>query len=265
MRGLPDFRAAPVEEQSIVIVGGTSGLGLASARLLVSEGARHVTLLGRDAARGERAAAELAAAGMGGHVHFVQGDVADPATADRLAAHVQSQCGGLDSIVTSAGGSFAPTLFHKTDRETVRGIVDQWLMGTIYIIMAALPLLRERNGGSIITVASDAGKIATPGEAVIGSAMAAIMMFSRTLALECARFGIRVNCLTPSLIEGTLTYEKVMSDPFSARLFEKAVQRAKLGLATPHDQAELVRYLISPAAKRLTGQAISINGGISAA
>jgi len=119
--------------------------------------------------------------------------------------------------------------------------------------------------GSIICVASDAAKVATPGEVAIGAAMAGIVMFCRGLAIEAKRSRIRVNCLTPSVVRGTPFYEQLMADPFSSRLFSKAERLASLGVVVPEDIAALVVFLAGPAASRLTGQTISVNGGISAA
>jgi 2-hydroxycyclohexanecarboxyl-CoA dehydrogenase len=95
--------------------------------------------------------------------------------------------------------------------------------------------------------------------------MAAIVMFSRVAAIEAKRNGVRVNAVTPSLIAGTETAERVLADGFSKGLFEKASQLAHLGVAEAEDLAALVVFLGGPGASRLTGQAISVNGGISAA
>lgn len=84
------------------------------------------------------------------------------------------------------------------------------------------------------------------------------------MAIEAKREGIRVNCLTPSIVRGTPLYDKLMSDPFATLLFSKAETMAKLGVAEPQDLASLAAFLISPAAARITGQAISVTGGISA-
>jgi NAD(P)-dependent dehydrogenase (short-subunit alcohol dehydrogenase family) len=90
-------------------------------------------------------------------------------------------------------------------------------------------------------------------------------MFSRTLALEASRHGIRVNAITPSIVKDTSAYKRVMSSEFSQRLFAKAEAKAKLGVATPADIAPLAVFLAGPGAAKITGQAISVNGGISAA
>jgi NAD(P)-dependent dehydrogenase (short-subunit alcohol dehydrogenase family) len=125
--------------------------------------------------------------------------------------------------------------------------------------------MREQKSGVIINIASDAAKSATPGETVLGGGMAAIVMFSRALAMEAKRDGIRVNVLTPSLIKGTPTGDRVMKEGFSQKLFAKAASMAQLGVCEPDDLAGLIVFLATPAAARLTGQAISVNGGISAA
>jgi NAD(P)-dependent dehydrogenase (short-subunit alcohol dehydrogenase family) len=125
--------------------------------------------------------------------------------------------------------------------------------------------MRAQSSGCIINVASDAAKVPTPGESVIGAAMAAIVVFSRTAAMEAKRDGVRVNVLTPSLVEGTGTAERLFADEFSARLFGKARALAQLGVSTPDDQAALMVYLAGPRGVRITGQAISVNGGISSA
>jgi NAD(P)-dependent dehydrogenase (short-subunit alcohol dehydrogenase family) len=125
-----------------------------------------------------------------------------------------------------------------------------------------MPILAD--GAAIINIASDAGKVPTPGESVIGGAMAAITMFSRTLAMEAKRRHIRVNAITPSLVNNTLTFKRVTEDGFSAKLFAKAIKAAHLGVTEPEDVAALIAFLASDDAKRITGQVISINGGISA-
>ena len=90
-------------------------------------------------------------------------------------------------------------------------------------------------------------------------------MFCRAAALEAKREGVRINVLTPSLIANTPGAALIDGDPFSAKLFEKAAALAHLGVAEPEDLAAMALFLASPAGRRITGQAISINGGISVA
>ena len=124
-----------------------------------------------------------------------------------------------------------------------------------------LPLMAERRGGVIINVSSDAAKTATPGESVVGAGTSAIKMFSLAAALEAKRFGVRINAITPSLVAGTDGTDRITAgDTFSARLFAKAATMATLGVSTADDQGALVTFLASPAAARLTGQAIASTG-----
>jgi len=120
-------------------------------------------------------------------------------------------------------------------------------------------------GGSIINFSADAAKVATPGETIQSAAQSAVMMFTRTLAIEAGRFGIRVNCVSPSITRDTNSYDRMMGDSFSQKLFAKAERYARLGVATAANIAPLVVFLAGPGSSHLTGQAISVNGGISAA
>ena len=94
--------------------------------------------------------------------------------------------------------------------------------------------------------------------------MAGIVMFTRGLAIEGRRHGIRANVLTPSLTSGTRHYERIMADPFAGKMFAKAAKQAALGVVTKDELAALAVFLASPAAAKITGQAISMTGGISA-
>lgn len=129
---------------------------------------------------------------------------------------------------------------------------------------AVMDGMAARGGGSIVCFASDAGKLATPGETPIGAAMASIIMFCRAMANEAKRNGIRVNCVTPSIVRGTPLYDSLMADEFCGKLFGKAEKLASLGVVEPDDLAELVCFLAGPGSARMTGQTISVTGGISA-
>ena len=261
----PTHRVAAYRDQTVAILGGTSGVGLSAALQLAELGTRRFVLNGRNRDRGLEAVDRVRAAAPDAEIVFVAGDVGQAATSEELVSTAWDRFGGLDGLVVSAGGNFPPRILEKLPRADAEAIVQEYLMGTIYAFQAALPVLREGGGGSIVAVASDAAKVATPGESVIGAALAGIVMFSRVAAIEASRNGIRVNTVTPSIIQGTRTYDMVMSDPFSQRLFGKAHERARLGVATAADVAATVVFLLGPGPARLTGQAISVNGGISAA
>jgi NAD(P)-dependent dehydrogenase (short-subunit alcohol dehydrogenase family) len=248
----------------VVIAGGSSGVGLASALAFTDAGVRRLALLARDPGRGQAAAARVRRHCPGAQVEFIPADGTDPDQADAAVTKAHSALGGLDVLVNSTASGYRPELLHRTPPEDLAGILTAMALPPMHLTRAALPLLQAQGGGSIVNVASDAAKVPTPGEAVLGAAMAAIVMFTRVTAIEAKRNGIRVNAVTPSLIAGTPTADNVLQDGFSRKLFEKAAAQAHLGVAEPGDLASLIVYLGGPGAARLTGQAISVNGGISA-
>ncbi|GAC84479.1 putative oxidoreductase [Gordonia paraffinivorans NBRC 108238] len=255
----PEFATA-----AAVVVGGTGGVGLATARRFAEAGVRRIGLVGRNPERGAAAAETLRRRHPDLEVCFVAGDVNQPAVAQQLTDELAERLDGIDLLVNSTTGSANPALLHDIPIEAIPDIVNHQMLGPLLMSRAVLPLMREQRSGSIVNIASDAAKHPTPGETVIGAGMAAIVMFTRAMAMEAKRDGIRVNAITPSLITDSGGYERVMSEPFSARLFQKAARLAALGVAEPVDIAELACFLSSPAARRITGQVVSPNGRISA-
>lgn len=252
------------ELRSVLIVGGTSGVGLATARRFAADLATRVTIVGRDPARGEAAREALVAEFPAAGVALLTGDANRAEDAGRIVAETLRLHGHIDTLVVATVGVALPDLLAEIPTGRIAEDLMQQALGPMLMARAVLPAMRARQSGTIITIASDAGKVATPGETIIGAAMAAIIMFSRTLAMEAKRDGIRVNCVTPSLIRGTATHDRIFAHPFAARLFEKAAKMALLGVAETEDLAALIHFLASPGAARITGQAISVNGGISA-
>lgn len=244
-----------------LIVGGTAGIGLASARRLLAGGAEQVVVAGRTAARGEAALAELAPLGR---ARYIACDGADPASCADLVAQAKAEMGGIDVLLSCGGGDPMPRLLHTIPLDEVMGDISGTLAPVILPARAVLPVMQDAGAGSVICVASDAGKLATPGEVAIGAAMAGIAMFCRAMAIEAKRNGVRVNCVTPSIVRGTPLYDKLMADGFAGKLFAKAEAMAQLGVATAEDVAATVAFLAGPGSARVTGQVISVNGGISA-
>lgn len=256
----------PVFESAVVLItGGTSGVGLASALKFASAGVGKIAVVGRDSARGESARARLAKAYPDVDFLFIAADVNKADCALRVCQKTKVRFGRIDILLNSTVGHAAPELLKNIPIEDLEAILVDQAIGPMLMSRAVMPYMVEARGGVVLNIASDAAKLATPGETVIGGAMAAIVMFTRTLAIEAKRDGIRVNALTPSLIEGTLTSARMRESAFASKLFEKAAKMASLGVAVADDLADLAVFLASPAAKKITGQAISANGGISAA
>ncbi len=257
--------ARELSESAVALTGGTSGVGLATASRFLAAGVQRMALMGRSEERGLDARDGVRAKWPAAQIEFIQVDANDPAQAVRAIERAQSAIGSVDVLVNSTTHTALPTLLHKLPIEEMGAILTQQALAPLHMTRAVLPAMTERGGGAIINVASDAGKVATPGESVIGAAMAAIVMFTRAAAMEAKRDGIRINVLTPSLIVGTPTGDRALEGEFSSKIFKKAITLAHLGVTEADDLAGLIVFLASPAAARLTGQAISVNGGISAA
>lgn len=254
----------PVSECGVVILGGTAGVGLETAAQFAEQSAR-VVLLGRNVERGAKACEFVRSRAPRADVAFIRVDATDVADVARAEQEARTRLGMIDVLVCTTGPSEPPRLLRDIPIQNVELRIEEIMLPPLHLMHAVLPAMRQQKSGAIIIVASDAAKVATPGETLIGAAMAAIVMFSKAAALEVKREGIRINLLTPSLIAGTPGAALIAAEPFSAKMFEKAAGMAHLGVAESADLAAMALYLASPAARRMTGQAISINGGISVA
>jgi 3-oxoacyl-[acyl-carrier protein] reductase len=251
--------------QVALVTASTSGIGAETALRLAQAGARAVVVNGRNADTGRQVADRLHAQCPDTQFKFIAADLDDLEQVRRLVAESRDAFGRIDILVHCGGAQIKPDLFVNTDAATFAPMLQGHFMSLLYCCHCVLPIMKEQGGGAIVAVASDAGKIATPGETLIGAAKAAAIMFIRCLALEVARFGIRANVMTPSIVRETKSHARVMSGELSRKVFEKAESRARLGVPTPADVAPMIVFLASPLASKITGQAVSVNGGISAA
>jgi 2-hydroxycyclohexanecarboxyl-CoA dehydrogenase len=252
-------------ERGILISGGTSGVGLATAMAFASAGARKLVLVGRDTQRGKDAVERVCAEYPRSAPTFLPADANDPDAAEQVAATAVARLGRLDVLVNSTVAPYQPTLLHDIPIAELLSMLVQQAAAPILMSRAAIPYMRAQHSGSIINIASDAVKVPTPGESAIGAAMAAIVTFTRTLAVEAKRYGVTVNAVTPSLIANTGSYDRAMGQEFSKKIFERIISQAHLGVTEPEDLAALILFLASPMAAKITGQVISVNGGISVA
>jgi len=248
------------------VTGSTSGIGLRTAEQLAAAGAT-VILNGRSMQGGEAALAALLDNVPDAKASFLPADYTRADQLDDLFARIAQEHVGLDilchtTMVEEGGG---PRPFMDTTPDDWDAVLRGIFLSLLHVTRRAVPMMIARGGGAIVSFASDAAKVATPGETVLGGALAGNCMFVRSAALELARHNIRVNAVTPSITRGTRTYDRVMAGGFSKALFEKAERRARLGVAHAENVAPMAVFLASPLASHITGQVVSVNGGISAA
>lgn len=235
-----------------LITGGNSGIGLATARRFVAEGA-FVYITGRRQAELQRAVAELAPNARG-----LQGDVSSLADLDRIVGAIHDEKGRLDIVVANAGvAEFAP-LGAITEAHYDR-IFAINVKGTLFTVQKALPLLRA--GASVIVVGSTTGSMGTPAFSVYSATKAALRNFARTWALDLQGTGIRVNVLSPG---ATLTpgLEGVAAPEARDELYRTLKSQAPLGrIADPAETAAVALFLASDDSSFMTGSEVFVDGG----
>ena len=244
------------ENKTAVVTGAGSGIGRATAQTLAREGA-HVVVADIDGASGEASAAAIRA--QGHRATFMPVDMTDAASIEAFAAAAQRQCGPIDVLVNAAGwGRTAPF---------VEGTPDFWaklvalnFVGPMTLAKALLPAMIERASGKIVNIASDAGRVGSLGETVYAGAKGGLIAFTKSLARETARYQINVNCVCPGPTDTPLM--AAVPDKVKDALI-KAIPFRRLG--KPEEVADAVVFFASDRARYITGQVLSVSGGLTMA
>lgn len=249
--------------RKVLISGGTGGVGFAIAKILAQLDAT-VAVTGRNVDRGEKAAEQLCKLSPGSF--YLQSQAANPASAGLSVSQAAERMGGIDTLISAgAEGSVPPTPFADMTTEQIASNLDTRLLARIYPVHAAIPFLRKSDAGSIVMITTDAARHPTPGESLIGAVGAAIILLTKALARELSRDHIRVNSVAMTITSDTPSWDRIFSkESFENRLFSKAVARFPQGRApTAEEVAQAVVFLAGPAALQITGQTLSVNGGLS--
>ena len=194
-----------MKNRSVLITGGTSGIGLAAARLFLDAGA-NVAIAGRKTKQGEAALQSLETPNR---VYFFPADVRLSTDCDRLVKEAKKKLGRLDVLVNSAG-VYQEESAESLSETSYAEIMDTNVKGTMFMVRAALPFLRETKG-NIVNVASDAGLHGNYLCSLYCASKGAVILYTRALAIEKASFGVRVNAIAQGDILTPLTEKQLKS------------------------------------------------------
>lgn len=246
------------EHRVALITGGSRGIGLATAQALAGEGARLV-LFARDAAAGQAAASSLDGA------HFLAGDVTRAADCQRAVAETIRLHGRLDVLVNCAGVIYRSRTVEQTSEEEWDNTFDTNVKGIFLMCKYALPELRKTKG-CIVSVSSYVGLVGFAGASAYAASKSAILNLTRSMALDHAAEGIRVNAVCPGSVETDMIHAawQELGDVEQAR--RMWVEKHPIGrIAQPEEVARAILFLASSEASFITGAALAVDGGLTAA
>jgi len=248
--------------KSALITGASTGIGRASALRFAREGAKLIVADLREE-EGESLCREIEQGG--GHAFYVRTDVASRADNERAIDCCVKRYGAIDILFCNAGITLAKLLPDSSDAE-IEHLLGVNLLGVIHAARAAIPrMLAQPRGGTMLFTASKTGLVAQTDSPVYCASKGAVVMLAKSLALDYATRGIRVNALCPGIIETPMLREfaATRSDPDAAwRSYEAAQPIGRLG--TPEECADAALWLVSDEARFITGVALPVDGGFTA-
>ena len=245
-----------MQKRTVIVTGGASGIGKATAFLLAREGAR--VLIGDiDEAGGRTATTEAASERLA--IDYLPLDLTDKPSIDDFVAAAHRQAARVDGLVNGAGWDQIQP-FLENPPEMWDRIIAINLMGAVRLTRGLLPPMVAANGGKIVNISSDAGRVGSLGETVYAGTKGGLIAFTKSLAREMARHQINVNCVCPG--------------PTDTPLFQRQPQRMQQALtraipfrriAQPIEIAQAVMFFLSARSDYITGQVLSVSGGLTMA
>jgi 2-hydroxycyclohexanecarboxyl-CoA dehydrogenase len=247
--------------RTALVTGGAGGIGVAVVRALGAQGVR-VAVADLDAERCVRVAREQSPSGAG---LGVQLDVTDPASIAAAVAAVERALGPIEILVNCAGwDELRP--FLETDEPFRARVLEVNLAGPIRMTHAVLGGMVARRFGRVIQIASDAGRVGSSLEAVYSAAKGGLIAFAKTVAREVARSGVTCNSVCPGPTQTPMLEAMAAADERGRKIVDGLARAVPIGrLGTPDDVAPAVAFLASDAAGFITGQTLSVSGGLTMA
>jgi len=240
----------------VLITGGTRGIGFATAKLFAQEGA-HVVIVGRDTDKTTKAACDIPGRGEAG-------DVSSARDCEHIVTQALKPSDRLDALVNCAGVIFRNRTAEQTSEEEWNTTFDVNVKGTFLMSKYALPALRETKG-CIVNVSSYVGLVGFAGASAYAASKAAIINLTRSMALDHAHEGIRVNAVCPGSVDTDMihvAWEQYGNVEQARRLW---AEKHPLGrIASPEEVARAILFLASEDASFITGTALAVDGGITA-
>jgi 2-hydroxycyclohexanecarboxyl-CoA dehydrogenase len=252
LRGLTD--------QVAVVTGGGSGIGRAICRRLSEEGCK-VAILDLNEASANETAGLIGTAGGSAKAYRV--DITDHGAVAAVVAQIEDEIGPIAILVNNAGWDRMIN-FVDSDPALWEKVIAINLVGHLNLHHAVLPRMASRKAGKIVNIASDAGRVGSSGEAVYSACKGGMIAFTKTIAREHAKSGIRVNTVCPGPTQTPLLDDLAASTPSASKLIERLEMTIPLRrVAQPEDYPGIVALLVSSDADYITGQTISVSGGLS--
>ena len=240
-----------------LVTGGGSGIGRETVLKLASLGAKvAIADINEEAAR---QVAESVKKG-GGEALAVIADISDYPQVRSMVKEVHDHFGRIDVLINNAAWDKIQP-FMETTPELWYKLIDINLKGPIHVSRAVLEYMIEQQGGSVVNVISDAAKVGSMGESIYSAAKGGVLSFTKSLAREMARYKIRVNSTCPGPTDTPLLNDVKETMPKVVAAIEKAIPMRRI--ATPQEQANAIVWLASDEASYITGQSLSVNGGLN--
>ncbi len=243
-----------------LISGGGGGIGRAVALALARAGAKTaIADIATDNA--EKVSAEVKALGV--DALACQVDLTKKIDVDRMVSEILARFGQVDILVNCQGWDRLEP-FVESNEETWEKLLAINFKSVLYTAKAVLPQMISRGGGKIVNIASDAGRVGSSWEAVYAGSKGAVIAFSKTIAREVARYKINVNVVCPGLTETPLLQAVRSQSEQTAKIIEAVTKATPFRRpAKPEEIAEAVFFFTSPAAEFITGQTLSVSGGLT--